>query len=441
MLEEMLADNFSALKAENNSPFGTKYDYAAEIKKHEDATKRWVALGRDGQGKHGKMEKFFQAEGLLDLKQPDVLPSKNLYVLQREISARVGVGVTFELLPIDELHFEGALLELTENMENVDHIKDLYRLRKKTVGASKNAGISSAEAARLKNCMRQGRELFLAGKQGSLMVRPLNLFYALTAYAYAVVILNNPIRYSLDGLPGSHGINYLPDGIKTQFGGDMPHGTFSDLFTSFPTAPVRNQHFEMQQDLQDSILEFYTTRTTVSPGTLLSMVPEIREYYKLITGRNSRAHPLEIASANDPRSAKWEFQIGDGETRPPFADVNQAFGGFSVAERHGKFIVSVPGSDAHKIKACIYTDARGRFWYIENPFFPIILPEICLHFLLSNSFSNIMRYTPDRWGSILLNEVNSSVSLIARKYLSALENKFPFLILHAISRFQPFVAI
>lgn len=441
MLEEILVDCVTTTQAENHPPFAATIDYEAEVKKRDAATKAWATLSKDNRAEFGdKLERYLQNEGVLDLKDPTLLPSKNFYLLQREIAARVSAENLFQPLPIDELHFENALVELVENIENVSHIKELYKLRKRTVGSTKNAGIATEEAGRLKNCMRQGRELYLSGKHGSLMVKPLNFFYSLTAYAYAVVILNNPIRYSLDGLPGSHGINYLPDGIKSQFGGDMPHGTFSDLFGAFPTISLRNHQFEITQDCKDSLLTFFKTRTTVSPGTLLSMVPELREYYKLITGRNSRAHPLELLITNDTRSVKWEFQIGDGEVRPPIDGVENAFSGFTVSERHGKIIVAVPGSDAHRIKACIYSDARGRFWYIENPFFPIILPEVCIHFLLTNSFSNIMRYSPDRWGNILLNEADSNVSLITRKYLSAFENKFPFLVLRSISRFQPYVA-
>ncbi len=61
-------------------------------------------------------------------------------------------------------------------------------------------------------------------------MKPLVWFYSLTAYARAVIILNNPIRYNLDTLPGSHGLNYLPTEIKIQFGGATKQGTFSELF-------------------------------------------------------------------------------------------------------------------------------------------------------------------------------------------------------------------
>ena len=281
--------------------------------------------------------------------------------------------------------------------------------------------------------------MFQTGKSGSLMVKPLNYFYSLTAYAYAVIILNNPIRYSLDNLPGSHGVNYIPTGMKIQFGGDMPTGTFSDLFCSYPTFHIKNQDVEINQSNLDSIMAFFKQRTTVNVGILMSMIPEMREYYKLVTGTHSRTYPLQIVMSKDSRTIKWEFQIGDGETKPSSISIENAFKGFTINERHGKFFVEVPASDVHNIKASIITDIRGDFWFIENPFHPVILPEICLHFLLTNIFSNLMRYTPDRWGTVLLNEVNSSWSLISRKYLSCFENKYPQTILKSISKYYPYI--
>lgn len=441
MINEILNDGVSITPAENQPLFDLEFDYEAEQRRHQAAVERWKTLGTDDKATHSNsLDTYLKTEGIRDLKDPSLIPAKNWSILRREIDARVRDQNILELLPVSELHFEQALLEIVENIENVEHVKDLYKLRKRTTGTSKNAGIKSDEAIRIKNCLRQGRELYLSGKNGSLMVKPLNFFYSLTAYAYGIIILNNPIRYSLDNLPGSHGLNYLPLGVKAQFGGDMPRGTFTDLFTSFPTFTIKSKNQEIIQDNSDSIFAFYKNRFTTNAGTLLSMVPEIREYYNLVTGQKSRTHPLEISLGRAHRTVMWEFQIGDGETRPGIAEIEKSFNGFLISERYGKILVEVPASSAHNIKATIYTDTKGSFWYIENPFHPVILPEECLHFILTNAFSNIMRYSPDNWGSILFNEGNSDISLIARKYLSAFENKFPILALRSISRFFPYVS-
>ncbi|MEZ5587002.1 MAG: YaaC family protein [Sedimenticolaceae bacterium] len=440
MLDNLLTELVEPVPAQNNPPFLDNGAYDAIAQRKQDLLEAWKRLSKDQKAEHkGDLKKYFRANGLGETSNPDVAPSKNFYLLRKEIEARIAVDPPSQLLPINDLHFEQSILELVENMENTGHIRELYRIRKKATGDARNSGINAIEAARLKNCMRQGRELYLAGKSGALMVKPLNYFYSLTAYAYALIILNNPIRYSLDSLPGSHGLNYIPDGMKTQVGGDMPQGTFSDLLSSFPTLTSRNADFHIHQDASDSILKFYALRHTVGVGTLLSMIPEIREYYRIATGRAGRTHPLSVSMGKSERNVVWEFQIGDGERRPTMADVENSFRGFEIVERYGKYLVKVPASEASKISAAIYSDARGGLWYVENPFYPVVFPEICVHFLLTSTLSNLMRYSPDHWGSVLLNETNSEQSLIARKYLSAFENKFPILLLRSLSKYYPYV--
>jgi hypothetical protein len=235
-------------------------------------------------------------------------------------------------------------------------------------------------------------------------------------------------------------MSYLPDTIQAQFGGDSARGTFSDLVTSFPTHLVKTPSLELQIDCLESLIEFYNRKFNVSLGTMISMVPEMAEYYKLTTTKNSRCYPLTITSTSDPRSLRWEFQIGNGESRPSGTEIENAFSGFTKSERHGKIIVSMPAAEAHKIKACIYTDIRGQLWFVENPFFPIILPEICLHFLINHVFSSVMRYRPDEWGNVLLNEVSSNISLLTRHYFSSFQRKFFIVVLRSVSRYTPYVS-
>lgn len=440
MLDNLLSELLEITPAENNPPFVNDGVYEAISSKKQELLNNWKSFVQDERNKYnGDIKKYYKTMALDEGQDASFYSSRNFYLLRKEIDARIASEEPSRLLPINDLHFEQSILELVENMENTDHVRELYRLRKRTVGDSKNAGINADEAARVRNCMRQGRELYLAGKSGSLMVKPLNFFYSLTAYAYAFIILNNPIRFSLDSLPGSHGLNYIPDGMKSQVGGDMPQGTFSDLLCSFPTFSVRNADFAIQQDASSSLLTFFTNRHTVGVGTLLSMIPEIREYYRIATGKVGRTHPLSVSMGKSDRNVVWDFQIGDGERRPSQADIENSFKGFHISERYGKYIVSVPASDASKIQASISCDARGNLWYVENPFHPVVFPEVCIHFMLTSTLSNLMRYSPDHWGSVLLNETNSDQSLIIRKYLSAFENKLPILILRSISKYFPYV--
>lgn len=440
MLEEILKDSVSPTTASNQPMFRTDLDYAELSEERKRLSKKWATLNKEEREKYASQKDFESRDGIIDLNDPSIIPAKNYSLIVAEVRARIASQDDLSLLPLDAIDFDDSVLELAESLENAPDIRDLYKLRKKTVGSTKNAGINADEAARLKNCFSQGRELYLAGRQGSLLVKPLNFFYALTAYSYGVIILNNPLRYRKGNIPGSHGMSYLPDNIQAQFGGDTARGTFSDLVTSFPTHLIKHRGMEINIDCIDSLLRFYEIRYSVGLGTLLSMIPEMSEYYKLTTKQDSRCYPLEIVNANDPRSLKWEFHIGDGEHRPPQKSIDDAFAGFPASDRHGKVVITVPASESHTIRACIYTDTRGSLWFIDNPFFPVLLPEFCVHFLITNIYSSIMRYRPDEWGNVLLNEVSSSVSLLTRHYFSSFQKKFFLLVLRCISRYIPYAS-
>lgn len=440
MLKEIGEDKLNQASASNQPVFSTEIDYDALVRQRSEAVEHWRKLDATERAKFKNQADYDTQNNVPDLKDEAFIPAKNLSLVLKEIRCRLENPDVLSPIAIEPLDFDDAALELAESLENVTEIREVYRLRKAATGPKENAGINTEEAARLKNCFSQGRELFLAGKHGSLMVKPLNFFYALTAYAYGIIILNNPLRYRKDMLPGSHGMSYLPAVIQAQFGGDSPRGTFSELVGAFPTQLIKTPRITINIDCSPSLIAFHKTRFDVSLGTLLSTVPEMADYYKLTTGRPSRCFPLEIASASDPRSLTWEFHIGNGETRPPPDSILQAFGDFSQRERYGKIIVTIPAERASSIKACIYTDIRGNLWFVDNPFFPIILPEISTHFLITSIFSNIMRYRPEEWGSVLVNDVPSSISLLTRHYFSSFERKFLLLVLRTASRYLPYAA-
>lgn len=438
MLEEIISDDFSVVQATNEKLFCKDVDYEAIRKQHGETMKEWSKLPDDEKAKHKNAGNYLKFRNVPDLKELGA--AKHYSLLLRETNSRINSPIDMKLLQLDGFDLENSLLDLVESLENVDEIRSLYVFRKKLVGSSSNAGIAAAEAKRLQRCFAQGRELYLAGKNGSLMVKPLNFFYALTAYSYGIIVLNNPIRYNKGNLKGSHGMQYLPDKVYAQFGGDTPRGTFSDLFCSFPSHQIKSDKVDINLDLSNSVLAYEGLRNKAGLGLMLSMIPEMAEYYQLTTGRHSRCYPLEIVSANDHRQVRWEFLIGNGEQRPPRESVEKAFPGFACGERYGKTLVTVSASEAHKICACIYTDIKGQFWFIDNPFFPLVLPEVCLHFLINNVFSSIMRYRPDEWGDVLQNEVPSNISLITRHYFSSFQRKFFLVILRALSRYLPYVA-
>ena len=422
--------------------FDFETDYSDILRKHEAAIENWKILEDDQKKEYKKgLIDYANEKGIQNPKDHSLVKAKNAYLVRKEVEKRIENGSSLKVMPLDAITYQGSLSELVESIENAEQIKSLYRLRKLNTGDTKNSGISDTEAQKLKNCFSQGRELFAAGCGGSLMVKPLNHFYSITAYSYGIIVLNSPVRYSKDNLPSSHGMVYLPDAVQCQFGGDSPTGTFSELFTSFPTELVRYNNIEFIQDYTESIKAFYSHRVKASIGTLLSMLPEMADYYTLMTGQRSRAFPMEVVNANNPRMLSWEFQIGDGTTLPNREIVEKSFEGFEITERFGKYIVSVPATKASKIKALIYSDIQGRLSFIDNPFFPILLPEVCVHFLLNHIYSCIMRYRPDEWGNVILNEVSTDTSLLTRHYFSNFERKILLLVLRCLSRYTPTVQV
>lgn len=433
MLDAIFDDVSSVDYVKDHTNFCTKFDLEAFNQQRNELVEKWKTV-EDKERFRNKIEIFFKQNNLPDQNTDEYRGAKNYDLLKKEVTERLAHPDPLQIITIDSALAHNELINIAESLENTEEIRKIYRLRKFTTGDSKNAGINGDEADRLRSCVRQGRELFLSGRHGDLMAKPLNFFYSVTAYSFATAILNNPTRYSLDSMRGSHGINFVMDKMEVQFGGGVAVGTFSELFSAFPTSVIKNHDTEIIQDNTESIIAFYNSKMCATTGTLLSMIPEIRQYYKIIAKKRGRTHPLTISQS---RASTWNFEIGDGEVRAENDDLAQAFPDCKIEERNGKHSVAVPSNKLHSIRACLHADASGQFWYIENPFFPVVLPNFCINFLLTNMFSNVMRYSPDRWGTILLNEANHDCSLIVRAYLSSLEQSFLVSVLRLVSKFYP----
>jgi len=422
------------------SPFEFELNYESFVEAHRKAVDEWKSTSDEEKKQYGSnIKKFFASKGISQ--EEDTLQrAKNNSLVVKEISERLKATDQKRVdLGVKHTSQERTFSELIENIENIEMIRSVYRDIKITTRAGRNSGLNATEAKRIKNCLRQGRELFASGRSGPLMVKPLNFFYSLTAYAYAAIVLNSPIRYNLDALPGSHGLVNHRHSCMTQFGGDTPNGTLSELFFALPTHFHKQDSIEIVQDASESLFSYHKSRFSVSISTMMSLIPEIRDYYSLTTGNISRTYPITLELGRDIKNVTLHLYIGDGVDLPPERKIQESFDGFGIDVSHGKYLVRVRLADVHRIRACIYTDISGGFWYIENPFFPVVLPEFCTHFIIVNALSTIMRYAPDVWGEILLNEADSKMSLIIRKYLSAFEEKFNILMLRNLSLYNPFI--
>ena len=92
-----------------------------------------------------------------------------------------------------------------------------------------------------------------------------------------------------------------------------------------------------------------------------------------------------------------------------------------------------------KIMPCIYQDIKGELYYIDVPLKGVVIPEVCIHYLIISSLCNIMRYSPYEWNKLLTNKVSSSFSLLINRYLRLFEQKFPMILVQYLSNYCPMV--
>lgn len=272
-----------------------------------------------------------------------------------------------------------------------------------------------------------------------IRVKPLIFFYALTSYAYSIILLNNPLCISLDNLKGSHGVKYLQRDFQIQFGGYVPEGTFSDLFLSFPVIYHRTNIVELRQDVRESVFSYFSRHCSVSVASLLQILLELQDAYQLATGQNGVAYPVIIERTDDIKKISWKMRIGNEDFVPDIEAIRRCIldgSELELKENDGGLpSLTFTAEQFKTIKATFFFDLYGDMWFINHKLFPIVMPEICVHFLLLSIFSNIMRYAPDTWEKILMNEENSGVSLLVHRYLALIEKKLPILLGQSLTEY------
>ena len=328
--------------------------------------------------------------------------------MYEEIEARFSNPLATEPLVIDTVFQKDLILNILSSLENENYIKEIYRYKKKMV---KN-GLNTEESTVLLDCLRQGRSLLQAGQKAELLAKPLIDFYAASAYAYAIIIINSPLHKSINTLKGSHGQTYNHKDAVIEFGGSVPSGTFLDLIASIPLAQIVRENTKIIYSLLPSVEFVQSNFVRISLGALLSMIPELRESYKRVDGQHCMTHQIRLDHEFNNGKIAYNFFIGDGIDKPDKNKLEKCFKTSNIIEMQGSFKVSVPDNSLHDIMPNIYRDAKGQLWYIEAPIDGLVIPEICLHFLTISALCNIMRYSPHEWNNIISNKISSTYSLL-----------------------------
>jgi hypothetical protein len=169
MKKEILADKVKLEPCpDNQDVFGEKFDWGEENARKSSLSREWGSMKEDQRLEYDSIEDFFQKKSLPDLLASTSNPERNHYKYKTEIDKRKDAGEYLKYLAVDELYHENSLLELLSNTENASLIRSLYKLRKRDV---QKDGLKGEEAVKLRNCIRQGTELFQAGRNGGAVSR------------------------------------------------------------------------------------------------------------------------------------------------------------------------------------------------------------------------------------------------------------------------------
>lgn len=403
-----------------------------DLQSYSEKRKEYDLLSKTEKAVYKGADDYIVKNGGLSLTQGN----KNYKLLVDEIDAQLSSESMPELFPIDFIDHEVEVQDLLSSLENENHIKEIYRKKKLQV---KNSGINTQDATVLMECIRQGRSLLQAGLKAEMLAKPLIDFYAASAYAYAIIVLNSPLHKSIVSLKGSHGHTYNHLKKTVDFGGDVPRGTFLDLLCALPVAKINqtgSQNISFKYSVLPSIELVQNNSISLSLLPLLSMVPELGAHFDKLNSGNRSVHKLIIDTGTIGSKLTYNFYIGDGVNRPAIDKIKKSFRTEDVTENQGSYKVSVDSSEIKSILPTIYQDMFGKLWYVESPIDGLYIPEICLHFLIISALCNIMRYSPHEWSDILTNRISSQFSLVINQYIRTFERKFPLLVVQCLTNYN-----
>lgn len=352
--------------------------------------------------------------------------------LMQEVELRMKNVKMPEILNIDSILDRRTIRDLLSTLENEEYIKALYREKKLNV----RDGLNTTEATILLDCMRQGRIMLDAGMNADMLAKPLIDFYAATAYAYPIIVMNSPMHKSIKTLKGSHGHTYNHEKSSIDFGGEIPNGTFLDMIGAFPVAHIHFENVKLNYPVVESINYIQNHSISLSLTTLLSMIPELNSYYKRFDDKHNLVHKLNIDTEVVNSKIIYNFYIGDGITKINKDRLKSSFNTDPVEDNITNVVIKIEAENLQNIMPIIYKDIKGSLWYVESPIEGLYIPEICLHFLVISALCNIMRYSPNEWNGILNNKVSPAYSLLIRRYIELFETKFPMLVINHLTNYS-----
>lgn len=410
---------------------GSKLFETYDVEMYVELTKAYERMTPEEKSKYKGSSDYIEKSG-----GPKLSPLNMCYrKLSSEIEFRLTSSAIPEVLPIDVVLHDKSTIDLLNSLETVEYIKEIYRQKKANV----QDGLNTSNSMVLLECMRQGRSLLQAGQKAEILAKPLIDFYAASAYAYAIIVTNSPLHKSIDSLKGSHGHNYDHKNGTVNFGGDIPTGTFLDLMFAVPVSQVHHNNLDIKFSLLPSLEFIQSHSISISLLSLLSMVPELQSYYDKVNPNSRVVHKISIDTGIINSKITYNFYIGDGIKKPDIVKLKSCFKTEDIIENQGSYKVTVDSDSLSHISPTIYQDTRGDLWYVESPVDGLVIPELCLHFLIISALCNIMRYSPHEWNIILTNNISQPFSLLINRYIGLFEIKFPMIATQYLTNYNPII--
>src|SRR4051794_5048134 len=98
MLEEIIKDDVTWTAAANQPLFRSDIDYESLVVKRNAVLAEWRGLDAAARAPFPTQRDFEASRGILSLKDPDLIPSRNLWLLMREARERINSTDDLRLL-------------------------------------------------------------------------------------------------------------------------------------------------------------------------------------------------------------------------------------------------------------------------------------------------------------------------------------------------------
>lgn len=278
--------------------------------------------------------------------------------------------------------------------------------------------------------LKQARAYYDSAERADLMVKPLLLYYGMTALAKAYVLTLDPFYPDSTRLL-RHGMStrkrkkadydLMDDEIKIQKDGLLPHV----LLLLGKTACLEEKY--KVSELIGHLPQLYDSFTRVSQKAYLEpvVISDLAERRTVFFVNQTVLDHFHLSAEGFVQMLNRHQWDGRGR--------------FALLKQNRLLAVSWDHPDVRHVRlsgdgfqnGMILNDFFGRYYIRLNTDRRLELPEFAIHFMLLFHLGMLARYEPERWGDIVLS-FGSDERYLLHELLQATERYFPNLILNEL---------